>query len=64
MNSESAQQKRPTQRAADAGDSAARFAVEHFAKRGFGFSCSHAESTPAHTQVTQAVRQLPDNLLK
>jgi hypothetical protein len=28
---------------------------KHFAKRGFEFSCSQAESTPAHTPLTQTV---------
>jgi len=41
----------PTKRAPDVWDSAA-FSSIFLAS---GFSCSQAESTPAHTQVTQAV---------
>ena len=42
----------PTKRAPDVWDSAA-FSSIFLAS---GFSCSQTESTPAHTQVTQAVR--------
>jgi len=43
----------PTKRAPDVWDSAA-FSSIFLAS---GFSCSQAESTPAHTQVTQTVGQ-------
>jgi len=44
----------PTKRAPDVWDSAA-FSSIFLAS---SFSCSQSESTPAHTQVTQAVRPL------
>jgi hypothetical protein len=44
---------RPTKRAPDVWDSAA-FSSIFLAS---SFSCSQAESTPAHTQVTQTVSQ-------
>jgi len=46
---------RPTQRAPDVWDSAA-FSGIFLAS---SFSCSEAESTPAHTQVTHTVGRLP-----
>jgi hypothetical protein len=46
-----AQQKRPTKRAPDVWDSAAFSSIFHASS----FSCSQAESQPAHTQVTQTV---------
>ena len=49
-----AQQHRPTKRAPDVWDSAA-FSSIFLAS---AFSCSQAESTPAHTQVTQTVRRI------
>ena len=45
------QKNRPTQRAPDVWDSAAFLSIFLAS----GFSCSQAESTPAHTQVTQTV---------
>ena len=45
------QQNRPTKRAPDVWESA-RFRSIFLAS---GFFCSQAESTPAHTQVTQTV---------
>jgi hypothetical protein len=44
-----------TKRAVDGGDSAA-FTSIFLAS---SFSCFQAQSTPAHTQVTQTVRQFP-----
>jgi len=44
--------RRPTKRAPDVWDSAAFSGIFYASS----FSCSQAESTPAHTQVTRAVR--------
>ncbi|NOT06250.1 MAG: hypothetical protein HOP27_16785 [Anaerolineales bacterium] len=51
--------KRPTKRAPDVWDSAA-FSSIFLAS---SFSCSQAESTPAHTQVTQTVGWLRQNVI-
>lgn len=45
--------RRPTQRAPDVWDSAAFSSIF----MALGFPCSQAESTPSHTQVTQADAQ-------
>ncbi len=52
--------RRPTKRAPDVWDSAA-FSSIFLAS---GFSCSQAESTPAHTQVTQTVGRLHVGIMK
>ena len=50
----SGRQRQPTKRALGAGDSAA-FSSIFLAS---GFSCSQAESTPAHQRLTQTVGTL------